>query len=283
MFGLFKKKEAPKEPPSQQRDEWKEFAAPFLPEELSIVAVTDASGFGSVKEPEQELWRVGIGLTAWMEEDSPDIHRGEASLVSLADDTLRNYLRQRVRPDFIIKFTARVSEDGRRLLLLDLPEPGFDPDMKAILEEQKKPVSFWEDGLGTFTLNRSVGWFETEAEWLGQPARLDFDRDENRADCLTHFHTLMERQEEWDQRVRALAAEKLLDLANDWAQESEEGRETAEITQEQFMERMELDAIQIYEDGAFEFWFNDGDLFWGHSIHVTGSLTNGPEEAQMEG
>lgn len=81
--------------------------------------------------------------------------------------------------------------------------PGFDPDLKAILEEQKKPVSFWEDGLGTFTLNRSVGWFETEAEWLGQPARLDFDRDENRADCLTHFHTLMERQEEWDQRVRA--------------------------------------------------------------------------------
>ena len=218
-----------------------------------------------------------------MEEDSPDIHQGEASLVSLADDTLRNYLRQRVRPDFIIKFTARVSEDGRRLLLLDLPEPGFDPDLKAILEEQKKPVSFWEDGLGTFTLNRSVGWFETEAEWLGQPARLDFDRDENRADCLTHFHTLMERQEEWDQRVRALAAEKLLDLANDWAQEAEEDREAAEITQEQFMERMELDAIQIYEDGAFEFWFNDGDLFWGHSIHVTGSLTNGPEEAQMEG
>ena len=93
----------------------------------------------------------------------------------------------------------------------------------------------------------------------------------------------MERQEEWDQRVRALAAEKLLELANDWAQEAEEDREAAEITQEQFMERMELDAIQIYEDGAFEFWFNDGDLFWGHSIHVTGSLTNGPEEAQMEG
>ena len=98
-----------------------------------------------------------------------------------------------------------------------------------------------------------------------------------------HFHTLMERQEEWDQRVRALAAEKLLSLANDWAQEPEEDREPEEITRDQFMERMELDAIQVYEDGAFEFWFNDGDLFWGHSIHVTGSLANGPEEAQMEG
>ena len=49
------------------------------------------------------------------------------------------------------------------------------------------------------------------------------------------------------------------------------------------MSRMELDAVQIYEDGAFDFWFNDGDLFWGHSIHVTGSLESGPEDAQMEG
>ena len=52
---------------------------------------------------------------------------------------------------------------------------------------------------------------------------------------------------------------------------------------ERFMERMELDAVQIYGDGAFEFWFNDGDLFWGHAIHVTGSLDQGPEMAQMEG
>ena len=34
------------------------------------------------------------------------------------------------------------------------------------------------------------------------------------------------------------------------------------------MERMELDAIQISADGHFEFWFNDGEMFWGHSIHV---------------
>ena len=29
----------------------------------------------------------------------------------------------------------------------------------------------------------------------------------------------------------------------------------------------------------FDFWFNDGALFWGHSIHVTGSLEGGPEKA----
>ena len=49
------------------------------------------------------------------------------------------------------------------------------------------------------------------------------------------------------------------------------------------MERMELDAVQISAGGSFEFWFNDGDLFWGHAIHVTGALDKGPESAQMEG
>ena len=78
---------------------------------------------------------------------------------------------------------------------------------------------------------------------------------------------------------------ELLDQANDWAQDAAENEEEEpeEITREQFMERLELDAVQISADGRFEFWFNDGDLFWGHAIHVTGSLDQGPESAQMEG
>ena len=78
-------------------------------------------------------------------------------------------------------------------------------------------------------------------------------------------------------------ARELLELANRWAQEEGEEEFPQEVTQEDFMSRMELDAVQVYEDGAFDFWFNDGDLFWGHSIHVTGSLGAGPEDAQMEG
>ena len=70
------------------------------------------------------------------------------------------YLRQRVPRDFILKCRARLSLDGSRLLMLELPQPGFDPDLKAILDEQKKPVTFWAEGLGTFALNRALGGFE---------------------------------------------------------------------------------------------------------------------------
>lgn len=286
MFGLFKKKgEQPEEEQRIQNPEnkqFKAFAAQFAPEELTILAVTGANGFGGGRAGKEKLWRASIGLTAWMEEDSPDIHRGEFVLSTVGDEQLLEVLRRRTRPDFIIKFRGRVSEDGQRLLLLDLPEPGFDPDLKAILEEQKKPVTFWEEGLGTFTLNRQVDWFETELDWLGAEISLVFDQDENRADCVMNAKALLADAAGWDRRVREYAADELLSTANDWAGQMED-EEPQEITREQFVERMELESIEVRADGSFQFWFGDGDLFYGHSIWVSGDLENGPNDAAMEG
>ena len=198
MFGFWKKKggEVPEEQQwqrsAEQRAKERQQAAEipqalhtlgqdFLPEELEILAVTGANPFsGSQGEEGEGLWPASIGLTAWIEADGPELHRGAFQLETIADNQLMPVLRQRARPDFIIRFRARRSEDGTRLLLLDLPEPGFDPELKAILDEQKKPVTFWVDGLGTFALNRALGWFEAEADWLGSPIRLDLGRAEVR-------------------------------------------------------------------------------------------------------
>ncbi len=279
MFG-FKKKEPEQTPDNKQ---FKELAAQYLPGELTLLAVTGANGFGGGKTAKEKLWRASIGLTAWMEEDSPDIHRGEFVLSTIADDRLLGVLQRRAPQDFIIKFKGRVSEDGKRLLLLDLPEPGFDPDLKAILEEQKKPVTFWEEGLGTFTLNRQVDWFETELDWLGTEISLTIDMEEDREEALRNAKTLLASAADWDKRVRAYAADELVSLANDWSQDMDEDGETPTITREQFMERMELESIEIGGDGSLTFWFGDGDLFYGHSIRVSGDLENGPDDASMEG
>ena len=298
MFGFFKKKsgerpeeeerleESRKRSQEEAPQELHALGQKFLPEEWSILAVTGANGFEGSQDGADGPQVVSIGLTAWKEEDGEEPARRENTrLVALADEKLLSYLRRRAMPDSVIQVTVRPSEDFSSFLMVELPQPETDPEMKAILEEQKKPVSFWESGLGTFTLNRSVGWFEAEADWLGQTIRLDLDQSEDRAACLTNFHTLMEKQREWDQRVRSFAAQQLLSLANQWEQDTAENeeREPEEITREQFMERMELDAVQMSQTGDFEFWFNDGDLFWGHAIRVTGSLEKGPEEAQMEG
>ena len=301
MFGFFKKKsgEVPEEQERLQKAaareaERKEAAAipeelralgqKFLPEEFSILAVTGAGGFGGSRPQENGPWLAVLELTAWKEEDSDQpAYREKTQLVALADDKLMEYLRRRVRGDSVFQIMVRPSEDGKQFLMTELPQPEIDPEMKAILEEQKKPVSIWVPELGTFTLNRLVNWFEAEVEWLGQPARLDIDREEDWDACVEQAKALMADQKGWDEKVRSFAAQELLDQANDWAQDAAEGEEPEEITREQFMERLELDAVQISAGGRFEFWFNDGDLFWGHAIHVTGSLDQGPEMAQMEG
>ena len=280
MFGLFKKKgERPEEEQRVQNTEsrqFKEFASRFLPEELTILAVTGANGFGGGKTGKEELWTASIGLTAWMEQDGDEVHQGEFSLTTLADDNLMKFLRSRTPRDSIIWCKVRPSLDEKRFLLTNLPEPGFSAELGAILREQKKPVTFQEEGLGTFTLNRTVDWFETELDWLGTEISLTIDKEEDREAALQNAKTLLAGAEDWDRRVREYAADDLLASANDWAEDEE-------ITREQFMERMELESIEVRADGSFEFWFADGDMFYGHSIHVSGDMEHGPDEANMEG
>ena len=120
-----------------------------------------------------------------------------------------------------------------------------------------------------------MDWFETELDWLGAEISLVFDQDENRADCVMNAKALLADAAGWDRRVREYAADELLELANDWSQDMDEDGGAVEVTREQFMERMELEAVQVEPDGSFEFWFGDGWMFAGHSIRVTGSLENG--------
>ena len=122
-----------------------------------------------------------------------------------------------------------------------------------------------DEVLGRFTLDRRVNWFEADVDWLGQTVRLSFDWDEDEAmeDSLRTAKALMADQEEWNRRVLARASEDLLELKNDsWLEE---------------------ESIEVRPDGEFCFWFEDGDLFWGHSITVEGTLEGGPEQADIQG
>ncbi len=285
MFHLFgKKKEAePPTSPAPEHKEAKALAAQFDPEEFEIYAVTGPNGFGGGKGPKEEYWTASIALIAWREEGGP-IHQGDWGLLALADDKLLDYLRRAAPKDSVIQARVRQALKGNRFLLVGMPSLVGDMELKAILDEAMKPVTFWEEGIGTFTLDRSVNWFAAEADWLGEPIEIEFGQDENRADCVTHIRALLERQKEWDGKIRSFAAKELLENAQAWAEDaSEEEENPEELTEEVFMRRMELQSIEIQADGSFDFWFGDGDMFWGHSIRVSGSMDGGPTDAGIEG
>jgi len=44
---------------------------------------------------------------------------------------------------------------------------------------------------------------------------------------------------------------------------------------------MTIEAISLYPNGDFAMYFLDGDLFWGHSISVTGNVNGVLEDATI--
>ncbi|MGE4275580.1 MAG: DUF2262 domain-containing protein [Lawsonibacter sp.] len=291
MFKLFGKKHAdqPEEAPATQpadQDKHPEvaaLAAQFDPEEFDILAVTGANGFGGDKEPEAEFWTATLPLIAWREGDGP-IHEEDTCLVSLADDTLMEYLKRRAPKDSIIQARVRQGLEDDRFLLVGLPTPIMDSDLKAILDEKTREVSTWVSGLGTFVLNRSVNWYQADVEWLDQPVQLTYDPNTEEAMKAAQDTALalMTDQAGWDQRIRAYAADKLLPLAGAMPRDEETDEETEEPEAEEFMARIELESIQAYPNGGFAFWFHDGGLSSERSIQVSGSLSDGPSDAGIE-
>lgn len=63
-----------------------------------------------------------------------------------------------------------------------------------------------------------------------------------------------------------------------WLEENEEL-----VTAELFKKRMRLEKIAVYPNGEFEFWYDDGGLFWGHTILISGNLNEGPTNADIPG
>lgn len=287
MFGLFKKKkDAPRpaveETPQKEQEqapEVKAFAEGFPGEETDIVAVTGSGAFDREEVNGSGLWKLSIPLTAWMDEYTKELKQGEARLEAVIDRKLLDYLLERIPRNFIITATVRPNADGTRFRMTDLPKPGFDPDLKAILDEQKKPVTLEVDGVGTFTLSRAMGWFQATVEWLEADVSVTFDQTEQTMDAAQEtVRGLISDPNGWDMRVRAFAAEQLLTRVNALL---EEDGETL-VTADELQTKWELETIWTGAEGSFEFCLRDDDLFLVHPVRVRGNLAEGPLKAEMD-
>ncbi len=290
MFGLFKKKtEEPKQdsvqetavqtPKQEKGPEYAAFVADFLSEETDIIAVTAPVNFDRKQVEGSDLWHLSMGLTAWVDEYSHDLQQGEGTLEAMVDVKLLEYLLARVPRNFIISVTVRPSADGKRFMMTDIPKPGFDPDLKAILDKQKEPVTLNIDGLGTFTLSHNLGWFETTVDWLDDEISLTFDQaEETREAAQDTARTLLRDKVQWDERIRTFIADELLEQVNVILSEEDED----DMTREDLLEQLALDTVLASSEGSFEFWFSGHDFFLAHPVQVTGNLEQGPLTAKMD-
>jgi hypothetical protein len=180
------------------------------------------------------------------------------------------------------RISVVLTKDGTRAVFNEaLPPSPSDREFVSIIERLRQPVIVSTARFGELVLDRRIGWFEGEAEWNGTRIEVTFLADDEGSidDALMTAESLWTDQGKWKDRIDSYAVQELLSLKNEaWLDDDE-----PTITAEEFVARMTLSSITVRAGGEFEFWYDDGDLFLGHSIQVCGNLRDGPNDADIPG
>ncbi len=253
--------------------------------EVDLLGVVDASGVAGTRNPDDELWDLSFTLTVWRTEGTPVNTNGLTVRHQMTYQEMTR-LMDRITPYTVVHIRAHLAEhtefgNPQALLVNIVGVDESDAELNKWVTQLLEPVMFDDDMFGTFTLDRRLQRHTAQTTWRGTPVALHLSAKEpdDLQNALKTAHTLWQSQDEWDQRIRHFAVVELLPLKNDvWLDEDE-----VEVHPDQFKDRMALETVKVYPDGSFEFWHNDGDLFFGHSIRIDGSISDGPTDADIPG
>jgi len=250
-----------------------------------VTGVVHPSGVTGMHVPSAADWTLSLPLMAWRL--NGDVIR-QSTLVLHQLTTLYRVeeIRKSLEAYQLVRVRARVALEPEMGSPYGLIEQFLEPNPKDAALQQlasdlHTPVLRHETPFGELVLDRCYGWFVCKAAWNGPPieVRLSIDESGSCDASLKIARGLWENQASWERRVRDKIEESLFQIKNDhWLDEGQKP-----VTAEEFRSLLSIESVTTNPDGTFEFWCNDGDLFWGHSISVAGDLVKGCYRATLEG
>ncbi len=252
-----------------------------------VTGVVDAMGPSASKAGQNGPWTGSVTLVAWRSDDGSvettplriEHHLGED--VASSDEWMATF---HARAVVKVRIVGKVEMKGLRPFAKFAEYLGEAED--KIVSEAADPIlnppDFVDADLGRFVADRHLpGDFKGTATWMGKPLELTLStqsRDEL-PDRAATAKELLKNATRWQTQANEKIVENLYQLWVDvWRPEG-----APLLSKKAFTDRLTLPALTIYEDGAFEMEFGDGDLFAGHWILVPGSLDDGIEDAGIAG
>jgi hypothetical protein len=249
-----------------------------------VVGVVAPGGPGMSQSQGEDFWTLVIGLDRWRVRGQ-QVRAESLTLRQRGSEGALDRLRKTTKPYSVLRMRAGIVETNEfgspQGELLEIIGPDDDAELHARAAELRAPAVHHDPQFGALTLDRSVDWYSGETRWNEETIEVNFEATspEELKSGIDVARALWTEQASWNDRVRAFAVERLLDLKNgNWVDEEE-----GPISSETFLSRMKLRSITIRPNGAFEFWHDDGDLFFGHSIMVSGSLADGLQDVDIPG
>ena len=262
----------------------------FEKKEKEIIVLRHEGGGGSLRNG---FWEWDAYFLAYVDCETGELHKEEGRIEFPVIDEEEppfhfdeeSIYKLRVREKLPEEVPEGALPSKNHFLVVDILEANaVCPELEEMLIEYRKPVVLQDDILGELTYDKLLKSFEGSIDWLGGKVHLSLSVDKDNKSGITKakklLKTMVLEQEKWDADLRSFAAKELTELACEWA-ESEE--EATLITEESFAKRISLSLLWVTSGASFSACFDDDELFFGHSIAVSGSLKKGMISAKIEG
>jgi len=254
-----------------------------------VAGIVGASGIAASRLKGEVLWRLTIPLVRWRccdQTPATQLDERPLTIHKLIEQSNIQAFRDIIQPDTIVEMRVRLTIDN----VMDSPQARLeqvlstdfqDDVLAACLAQLQQPVVVVDDHLGTLTLNRRHANFFGTIQWLANTAEIRLATTDitELSRLRSVMRQLVDEANHWAEKMTDLAVTELLPFKNNaWLEPDE-----AELTPAAFKDRLRLETISVCEDSEFSFWYNDGDLFWGHTVVVYGTLAEGPIHAEFMG
>lgn len=274
----------------------KDFIAQYsLRNENKLVLIKDSIWAG--KPNVNNYWKAHAGVLAMVDENSGQVISEPCGLCwPLTEEEKAKmeycdrFVKGRIYRVKVRRWKGDIVGEPQWYVTKVLEENVPCPALEEIWAEYLKPVVIEDELLGCMTLDRESNTFCGKYQWMGKEISISLDIDADDESSWTLAQNVMRdmaaEQERWSNSLSKLAAQELTSTANDWLADddnSERDCENEPITEDEFSRRIILMELCAAPDGSFTAWYNDDDMFWGHSICVEGSLEEGPFEASVQG
>lgn len=267
--------------------------------ELLVLTGEHVGGAGGIGDG---IWSPSADILAYVDLESKEVVDKEGYLSWIAreedkdgwiyhleDLTIYHIKGRKIKSEKVLKSAS--DRFFNNFLLTEVVERNVqNPELSNILEKYLEVVTIVDKDCGTFTLERHFNWFAGMVEWMGEDCHVTLECDEENGEtaeqALAQFKKIYGNLKEWDEKFRKFAAKGLVEDANEWLDEEyddEEEEKTTAITEESFAERIWISEFNINEEGDYEAYYNDDDMFYGHVIIVEGSVDGEMEDAYIAG
>lgn len=166
-----------------------------------------------------------------------------------------------------IKFTDEFEDiQGQALLEEVVDHQHVDKELENYREFLQKPLIITAPIVGKMTYDRSVNWYSGFKYIFFRKVEINLspESEESVEDLFPKLKLVLQNLHKLNRIAKRFAANSLLDHKNTaWAENWYE-----RVNPFLFKLRMSLNSVSINDDNTVEFWYNDGELFAGHSIKV---------------